>query len=626
MDKSLSDHNASVEITQNSSFFRRLLMFSGPAFMVSVGYMDPGNWATDLAGGAQFGYKLIWVILLANLMAILFQTLSARLGIVTGKDLAQACRDHYPKPLTFALWIFCEVAIAACDLAEVIGSAIGLYLLFHIPLLWGVVITTFDVLLLMGLLSLGIRKMEAFIVALISTIGLCFAVELFFAKPVIGEVMVGFVPTSLPPGALFIALGIIGATVMPHNLYLHSALVQSRNIKNTDAGKKQANKFNFIDSFIALNGAFFVNAAILIVAASVFFKNGHPEVASLVDAHRLLGNLIGNSIAPIAFGLALLAAGQSSTITGTFAGQIVMEGFVGLKMRPWLRRLFTRILAVTPAVLVLWFYGDSSVDSLLIVSQVILSLQLPFAIVPLIYFTSSKEKMKGFANKPIIKILAWASALLLLSLNLKFITDIIIENFQHPQPQSWLILYVLFPVSLLLLPILIWVIFEPFFRKMRELAKERKKITADLIAHLPNASFKKVGIALEGDHGKDLQIVKLALPLLCSFDCEVVLIHCVQTAPGLYMGNMVADREALVKADYLKDIGEILEKEKLRVITIIGGGDPEEEIVRIAHEQRLDMIITGSHGHRFISDLIYGSTVDGVRHKTRLPVLAFPIN
>lgn len=625
MDKSLSDLNESVSVQNQAGFFRRLLAFSGPAFMVSVGYMDPGNWATDLAGGAQFGYKLIWIILLANIIAILFQTLSARLGIVTGKDLAQSCRDHYPKYMNYILWILCEVAIAACDLAEVIGSAIGFYLLFKIPLLWGVVITTFDVLLLMGLLSFGIRKMEAFIVALISTIGFCFAIELFIAKPAIGEVMTGFIPTTLPPAALFVALGIIGATVMPHNLYLHSALVQSRKIARTDEGKKQANKFNFFDSFIALNGAFFVNAAILVVAAGIFFKTNHTEVASIIDAHKLLGNLIGNSIAPIAFGIALLAAGQSSTITGTFAGQIVMEGFVGLKMRPWLRRLFTRVLAVTPAIIVIYLYGDASVDSLLILSQVILSLQLPFAILPLIHFTSNKTKMAGFANNLVIKTLAWISALFIVSLNLKFVFDLVVENMVNPRPESWLIKFFLLPVSLVLLPLLLWVAFEPLFRKIRDRSKERQKITDDLLVNMPNAKFKRVGIALEGDHHKDLQIVNLSIPVVKSFGAEILLIHCVQTATGIFHGNLVADHESFMKEDYLNDIAGILTRQQLKVSTILGGGDPEEEIVRIARESKLDMIITGSHGHRFISDLIYGSTVDGVRHRTRLPVLAFPI-
>lgn len=626
MSKSLPEVSASVEIKGNVSFFRRLLTFSGPAFMVSVGYMDPGNWATDIAGGAKFGYSLIWVILLANLMAILFQTLSSRLGVVTGRDLAQACRDHYPKYISVALWIICEVAIAACDLAEVVGSAIGLYLLFHIPLLWGVVITTLDVLLLMTLLSFGIRKMEAFILVLISTIGLCFAFELFISKPVVSEVLTGFIPIPLSTGALFIALGIIGATIMPHNLYLHSALVQSRNIERTDAGIKQANKFNFLDSFFALNAAFFVNAAILIISAAFFFKNNITGVSSIIEAHKLLANIVGDSIAPAAFGIALLAAGQSSTITGTFAGQVVMEGFVGLRVRPWLRRLITRIFAVAPAAFVIYFYGNSSVDSLLVFSQVVLSLQLPFAIIPLLHFTSSTEKMGKFANSLLIKILAYGSAIFIASLNLKYVFDLISESIKNPQPDSWLIQFILFPISIVLTPFLFWVMVEPFFRKTRTKSLDKKNFILESSYLADSKNIKRVGIALEGNHNRDAQIIKLALPILRSFDAEVTLIHCVETAPTQFMGDQVADSETFSMEKYLLDIKLFLESNNLKVEWIIGGGEPEEEIVRIAREQDLEMLITGSHGHRFISDLIYGSTVDGVRHKARIPVLAFPIN
>ncbi len=626
MNESLPDLNSSVDVNANVSFFRRLIMFSGPAFMVAVGYMDPGNWATDLAAGAKFGYKLLWVILLANIFAILFQTLSARLGIVTGRDLAQSCRDHYPRPINYLLWFLCEIAIAACDLAEVLGSAIGLYLLFHIPLLWGVIITTLDVLVLMGLLSLGIRKMEAFILALITTIAFCFAAELLISKPNAAEILTGFMPSTLHPEALFIALGIIGATVMPHNLYLHSALVQSRNYTRNELGKKQANTFNFIDSFIALNGALFVNAAILIVAASMFFKNNLTEVASIIDAHKLLASVVGSSIAPIAFGIALLAAGQSSTITGTFAGQIIMEGFLGLQIRPWIRRLITRVAAVTPALIVIYIYGDSSVDSLLIVSQVVLSLQLPFAVIPLLHFTSSRRKMNVFANKLWAKIFAWTASILTVLLNIKFVYDLIADSFANPKPESSLIQFILLPFACLAAPLLVYIIFEPSWRNIRVRALKRIKINQATIDALPVPSFKKIGIALEGDHDRDIQILNLSLPIVKSFSSEIVLIHCVQTATGRYAGNMVGDSEAYSMEYYLTEMKSFFEKENLIVKTVLGGGDPEEEIVRIARNENLDMIIAGSHGHRFISDLIYGSTVNGVRHKTRLPVLAFPIN
>ena len=453
MDRSLAEVNSTVLIRPHTNFWARLFTFTGPAFMVSVGYMDPGNWATDIAGGARFGYKLIWVILLANLMAILFQALSARLGIVYGRDLAQACRDHYSKTINFILWIICEVAIAACDLAEVLGSAIGLYLLFKIPLLWGVLITTFDVLLLMFLMSFGIRKMEAFILALVATIGICVGIEVFFSNPNFYEASKGLIPTAMNTEGLFIALGIIGATVMPHNLYLHSALVQSRDVKRTIPGLKEANKFNLIDSVVALNAAFFVNAAILIVAAAVFFQNGYNNVASIIDAHALLAPLLGSKTAPIIFGIALIAAGQSSTITGTFAGQIVMEGFVGLKMRPWLRRLTTRLIAIIPTVIVIKFSGDNAVNSLLILSQVILSLQLPFAIIPLLHFTSNRKKMGEFASKMWVMILAWTAASLITLLNLKYIYELIIESIPLNNTQGILVKYLLIPVSAFLLPL-----------------------------------------------------------------------------------------------------------------------------------------------------------------------------
>lgn len=624
MSKSLGEVHSTVPI-KSGRFFRRLLAFSGPAFMVSVGYMDPGNWATDLAGGAQFGYKLIWVILMANLMAILFQTLSSRLGVVTGRDLAQACKDHYSKPMNIILWIVCEVAIAACDLAEVLGSAIGLYLLFKIPLLWGVLITTVDVLLLMLLINFGIRKMEAFIVALVATIGLCFAVQMFLAKPAVGEIMTGFMPTALNSDALFIALGIIGATVMPHNLYLHSALVQSRKVNRTDNGIKDANKFNLIDSVVALNGAFFVNAAILVLAAAVFYKNGVKEVASIIDAHSLLAPLLGSGIAPIAFGVALLAAGQSSTITGTFAGQIVMEGFIGLKVRPWLRRLITRSIAVLPAVVVISLYGDRSVDALLILSQVILSLQLPFAMIPLLHFTSDKAKMGAFASKLWVRVLAWTAATIIISLNLKFVFDLITEKFSAPGFEGIFVRYVLFPVSLFLLPLLLYVIIEPFIRKAKRPFRAKQKL--EPIAHNPAEAgdYRRVGIALEGNTGRDTQIINQSMPFLRAVGAELHLIHCVQTVPGLYYGNLVADSRAVDMHEYLEHLAQTLRQEHFAVTLHIGGGEPEDEILRVIGEHDLNLIIAGSHGHQFITDLIYGSTIDGVRHKSRLPVLAIPV-
>lgn len=392
-DISLSEVHETVDTTAPRKGWKRILAYIGPAYLVSVGYMDPGNWATDLQGGARFGYTLIWVLLMSNMMALLLQSLSARLGIVRRKDLAQVNRETYPPLVNFCLYILAELAIAACDLAEVLGMAIGIHLLTGLPLLWGTLITVFDTFLFLLLQRYGIRKMEAFIIALVAIIGLSFLFEIILAKPPLIEVAKGFLPSGLNDGALYIAVGIIGATVMPHNLYLHSALVQTRKISKDDDGTKRAIKYNIIDSTIALNAAFFVNMAILVLAASVFFSSGNTHVAKIEEAHQLLQPLLGNTLAPILFAVALIAAGQSSTLTGTLAGQIVMEGYLHLRINPWLRRLLTRLIAIVPAVLVIVLYGDQKVDALLIFSQVILSLQLGFAVIPLIIFVSDKHTM-----------------------------------------------------------------------------------------------------------------------------------------------------------------------------------------------------------------------------------------
>src|SRR3954451_19169411 len=375
--RSLAEVHSSVG-TGHPGFWKRMMAFAGPAYLVSVGYMDPGNWATDIEGGARFGYKLLWVLVMSNAMAVLLQTLSARLGIVSSRDLAQACRESYPKPVTTALWILCEIAIAACDLAEVLGAAIGLSLLFKIPLLVGVLLTTADTLLILWLQSFGIRKMEAFILALVTIIAGCFFVEILWAKPSVPEMVTGLIP-RLSSESLYIVVGILGATVMPHNLYLHSALVQTRNIGQTEPEKRIACKYNLIDSVVALNGALLVNAAILVMAAAVFFKNG-IVVTEIKQAHVLLVPLLGTSAAGVIFAIALLCSGQSSTLTGTMAGQIVMEGFLDFRMRPWLRRLITRAVAVVPAAITFCFAGEEPSLGLLILSQAVLSLQLPFAI------------------------------------------------------------------------------------------------------------------------------------------------------------------------------------------------------------------------------------------------------
>jgi manganese transport protein len=407
---SLAEVHRSVAVPIGAGFWRKLLAFSGPGFLVAVGYMDPGNWATDIAGGSQFAYQLIFILFLSNLMAILLQTLAARLGIVAERDLAQACREHYSRRTTLALWVICEIAISACDLAEVIGSAIALNLLFHIPLLVGVCLTALDVLAILYLQHRGFRYLEALVVMLIATIGICYLVEMFLVKPDVAGIAGGFVPTTqlfTNHQMLYIAISMLGATVMPHNLYLHSSLVQTRAIERTPEGLRTAMRFNFLDSTVALNLAFLINAAILIMAAAAFFRHGMSHVAEIQDAYYTLSPLLGVPIASFLFAIALLCSGQNSTLTGTLAGQIVMEGFLSIRLTPWLRRLITRLIAIVPAIITVALYGQHGTAKLLILSQVILGMQLPFAIFPLVLFTSSRERMGEFANSFWVKVLAW---------------------------------------------------------------------------------------------------------------------------------------------------------------------------------------------------------------------------
>jgi manganese transport protein len=423
---SLPEVHGSIVVPGQGSFWRKMAAFAGPGFLVAVGYMDPGNWATDLSGGAQFGYTLLAVVLISNFMAILLQHLCVKLGIATGRDLAQACRDHYATPTIWFLWVICELAIAACDLAEVVGSAIGLQLLFGIPIVWGCVITCLDVLAVLFLQNKGFRYIEAVVVTLIVTIGGCFSFELFFAQPSLTGVMLGFVPSAeilKNQNMLYVSIGILGATVMPHNLYLHSSIVQTRNFERSPEGKREAIKFATIDSSFALMFALFINAAILILAASVFHWSGHKDVAEIQDAYQLLSPTLGVGIASTLFAVALLASGQNSTLTGTLAGQIVMEGFLNFRITPWLRRLITRGIAIIPAVLIIGFYGENKTTELLVASQVVLSMQLGFAVWPLMRFTGEKAKMGEFANPLWIKVLGWTVATIIIVLNVKLLFD-----------------------------------------------------------------------------------------------------------------------------------------------------------------------------------------------------------
>jgi manganese transport protein len=418
--KSLPEVHGSIAVPEGASFWRKLFAFAGPGYLVAVGYMDPGNWATDLAGGARYGYTLLSVILLSNLMAILLQALAVRLGIASGRDLAQACRDSYSKPVTLVLWVLCEIAIAACDLAEVIGAAIALNLLFGLPLVWGVCLTALDVLIVLFLQHRGFRYVEALVVALIVAISGSFALEIVWAKPSLADVASGFLPRAeivADLDMLYIALGILGATVMPHNLYLHSSIVQTRRYVDTQASKTEAIRFATIDSSVALMSALFINAAILIVSAAVFHGTAHESVADINDAYQLLSPLLGTSAAGVLFAVALLCSGQNATLTGTLAGQIVMEGFVNIRLRPWLRRLITRLVAIVPAIVVVSLYGERGTGALLILSQVVLSLQLPFAVFPLVSFTGDRRKMGAFVAPRWIQSLAWTVAVIIAALN-----------------------------------------------------------------------------------------------------------------------------------------------------------------------------------------------------------------
>lgn len=617
-EKSLSEVHESVSIPEKKGFWRTLLAFIGPAYLVSVGYMDPGNWATDIAGGSQFGYQLIWVLLMSNLMALLLQTLSARLGIVKGWDLAQASRQQYAKWANISLYVFAEIAIAACDLAEIIGMAIGLSLLFDLPLLYGVLITVLDTFLLMFLLNKGVRKLEAFILALISIIGLSFIVQMLIVKPDAAEVAKGFMPQSLSGSALYIAIGIIGATVMPHNLYLHSALVQTRKFGKDDAGIKRAIKFNFIDSTIALNLAFFVNAAILVLAATAFHKNGYFEVADIQDAHKLLTGIFG-SLAPALFAIALIAAGQSSTITGTLAGQIVMEGYLNLRISPWLRRLVTRLIAIAPAVFVIFYFGEEKVGDLLILSQVVLSMQLGFAVIPLIHFNSSKKIMGKFVIANYVKVLAWVAAIIIVVLNMKLIGEELVKFFDTEIGQ---LLYVRVLIALLILYVLFllcYITFEPFLTRKRVAKSVIPHGKAIIINEVIKPQYNHVALAVDFSK-QDENTLHHALSL-GGKNAHYLLIHVVESAGAIHMGNDILDKEAQFDLDNLKVYQRDLIEKGYTVEIKLGFGKSARTISNIINQTDADILVMGAHGHVGLKDFIFGSTVDKVRHQVKIPVL-----
>ncbi len=617
--RSLADVHASVGTSQ-VSFWRRLFAFAGPAYLVSVGYMDPGNWATDLEGGARFGYQLLWVLVMSNAMAILLQTLSARLGIVSGRDLAQACRETYPRAINLALWVLCEIAVAACDLAEVLGAAIGLNLLFHIPLLIGVLITAADTLLVLWLQSFGIRTIEAFVLSLIAIIAGAFFIEILWARPSAAEMFTGLVP-RLNRDSLYVAIGILGATVMPHNLYLHSALVQTRRIGQSTNEKRAACRYNLIDSVVALNGALFVNAAILLLAAAIFFER-RIVVTEIQQAHVLLEPLLGTSLAGVIFAVALLCSGQSSTLTGTLAGQVVMEGFLNFRMRPWLRRLITRTLAITPAALTLYIAGEKSTFGLLLLSQVILSMQLPFAIIPLIHFTNDRERMGGFANRGWVRVLAWGTALVIVALNLR-LAALTISGWLA-QAGRWrnVIWVVTVPAVILLLLLLMWVTLEPLIsRWTRRFGRAPVSLPVPAGTETAAPVYRRILVPL--DHTNlDRLAVSHASAMAKLHDAKLYLIHVEEGVTSQIYGQESSTAEVEAGEQYLEKIAETLRQQGIAVeTTVFHSASPRREIVRFARQIHPDLVIMGAHGHGGLKDLIFGTTINPVRHNLDVPIL-----
>jgi manganese transport protein len=582
--------------------------------------MDPGNWATDLEGGARFGYKLLWVLVMSNAMAVLLQTLSARLGIVRGRDLAQACRETYPRTVNLALWALCEIAVAACDLAEVIGAAIGLNLLFHIPLLMGVLITSADTLLLLWFQSFGIRTIEAVVLALITVIAVCFCIEIFWARPAASELVTGLVP-RLNSSSLYVAIGILGATVMPHNLYLHSALVQTRNIGQSEAAKRTACKYNFIDSVVALNGALLVNAGILVMAAAVFFRRG-IVVTEIQQAHLLLAPLLGTGLAGVLFAIALLASGQSSTLTGTLAGQIVMEGFLNFRMRAWLRRLITRTIAVAPAAFTIWYAGEKSTLQLLILSQVILSMQLPFAVIPLIHFTSDRQRMGSFANALWVRILAWLAAAVIIALNIRLAAAAIGDWLDASGPWKPMVIVGLIPVLGGFLLLLLWVTFEPLLSgRTGKYGRSPVSLPEPAGAEAPAPVYQRILVPL--DHTSlDRLAISHAVAMGKLYGARVYLLHVEESVTSQVYGGDASSAEEEAGQVYLVRVAQSLRDQGVTVETAVRhSSSPTKEILSYAKEIAPDLVIMGAHGHGGLKDLIFGTTISPVRHHLQVPML-----
>jgi manganese transport protein len=629
--RSLSEVHETVVVPSRGPWWRRWLAITGPALMAAVGYMDPGNWATDIAGGSRYNYTLIWVLLMSNLMAILLQSLAARLGIVSRRDLAQVCHEEYPPVINIPLYILAEIAITATDLAEVLGSAIALQLLFGLPLIYGVILTAFDTLLLLLLSHVGIRKLESVVVALVGTIGVAFLIEIILGQPDWGGLVRGFVPSLPDATALYISIGILGATVMPHNLYLHSSLVQTRKIGRKYDEIKDTILWNNIDTGVSLNLAFFINAAILVMAASIFYRNGYFQVAEIQNAHQLLEPILGAAIAPIAFAIALLASGQSSTITGTLAGQIVMEGYLNLRIRPWLRRLITRMLAVIPAVAVIAYYGENSTSAMLVLSQVVLSLQLPFAIIPLIHAVADKRRMGKFSIRPWLQGLAWLVAAVILVLNVKLIIDQIAVWLGEAGSKAWLLEVTVLPLTVALGLLLVYVFIHPWLGKLLpSIAWPRlvgvhhePAVTSEQVV-MPEP-YQHIAIALDFS-GKDEKLLTESLRFLHKGETHLVLLHVVESPVARALGAEGEDYEIQADKAHLETLAGFMQEAGFETDVQLGTGNPVSELTRMINEMQVDMVIVGSHGHAGVSDLIHGTVINELRHQIRASLLIIPLS
>lgn len=618
--KSVSESLFPVPInTHKSNRFKRFLSFIGPAYLISIGYMDPGNWATDIAAGSQFGYQLLWVLLLSNVAAIFLQGLCVRLGVVYGRDLAQANRDSYPQWLNMCLYILSELSIIATDLAEVLGMAIGLHLLVGISIELGVVITILDTFLFLYLQRLGVRKMEAFIIVMIVIILSAFLIQNILVSPDLNEVAKGFVPHIENSNALYLAIGIIGATIMPHNLYLHSALVQTRNIEKTEKGIWQAIRFNLIDSVLALNLAFLVNGGILMLAAGTFYVNGMYEITEIKDAYELLSPLLGSNLAPILFAIALIAAGQSSTITGTLAGQIVMEGYLGWRINPLLRRFIARILAVVPAFVVVHWFGDKYVDKLLILSQVILSLQLGFALIPLVYFVSDKTKMRQFVLPLYQKIIALIIIAALLYLNV----SMAIAELKSYEYNFWGITLLLLGIGFLVF-ILIYLLIYPFLNTTK-INKSQVAVHSICINDIPKFSlpikirhYVQIAVCLDFSD-KDLRVLEEAIRL-AGPDTKFTLVHIVESATAKIFGKDSADYETREDHLILTTYANRLRELGYEVKEILGFEKRVVEIPRIVEQVKADLLVIGAHKHARRDKIIFGNTINSIRNTLNVPI------